>query len=1858
MKNLTYKSAYYTKNLSCPGGSRLPAHSPGMLHKDGQGNGQSGLDATGRRFCSKRKVRKYTRQLMVFVHACLMSVSVLSGQTKPLGVSEELDVFLIIGGANAAGRAPFIQADVASQEGVYILNSNRDESQNHDEQFKTASLKSVKITIDNTEHSKYAGYNRYSWVMEGGNVDKNAQANQGYNLAQSMGKVLHELTGNKIGLVVNARAGTFLDDWLSTSTTTFDDTVYPINLYGHTISRVSTMLNKYTKARLKGVIWLGGEQEQLSLLRFAASQKKKLGRLFKNKTEDEQKAILGGFTQQYKTKFMNYLVSELRKSFYTNHPGQVDSNLPFFVVEQGQWETTITRKDYGSPSSGDWADLFKNDSDNFIDLERSFRNMNPVLRSLDNKAENVHVISSAGELTFNDFCKGGTYSNDFRCLSDPYSAQPLADGVHYDRKSLELLGKRVAERYMEVDNDFLDKSSLLAHYPLNIYLHNNYKEHIYRVNNSRGKFKITGDEFLELRHWDVSGNNQHGTYVGVNKSVGTDRYIQATPPFFSIYDRKKVKHVLKKEENAVTKIEKFKPFKIMPRGDSDYNTYDGDSDYKVKEGKMNPDFNLKQGWLSYKKWSADAVQTVLKPEKTNTYFAIPELYREASATQSAFSVSWWMDISPQSSTPRRAITTRYFGIDKKGASIILNYKDENNHKHHLTFDFSDLWTTTDKQWYFFTLTNNNGEVTLYAKNFDDLANGSSGNPHDRTVKKVPRTEKDTFKASDDSYFSSNAIMSASFTGRIWNVRFFNKALSQSQAARLFAIDMPIIDYKINLDRKSHYDPLNYVNTNRQVYYQEGSEHKGERFFGNYNEMEGYTVSFWVDIEKDYDTRSKAVPFDENTVGESYFRIENQTQVLAGMERRNDVLGINRYYQDSYGEIFPWYLWLYEPATFNKANGKGKYHVVMSYYPNLVRIYMYHPNKDQFVRRLQYSGAQDLSKAKTWTVNKDLKKFSVYNWTLDSLEVNALHYFDKQDMYEEEKDLYDYDQRTTLDQAYEPGFAIVGDFGCTRGGCANAGEDCPIGDLPNTADPVDLANLNRKANPQAVSNLVRSWDPDFILTVGDNNYSDDVGFHCNEGFEENVGKYYSDYISPLSEEISDRRNFNKINRFFPVPGNHDYVVPDAPDSKTKSLDQYLSFFNLCDSDPLSIKNKTGGCSGETRGRYYSFRKGNVRFFMLNTDAQEPDGVEYSKKYDPDQSAVSEFLYPRNRYHQAWWLREELKKSEQDPDEKFQIVLMHVPPYSVNYDDGNSKSSAYKGVWDKISDKDRTLRKNLQKWKFKDWGVDAIVAGGDHNFQHIDMNGIPLLINGLGGHPAFRSLRSKKLKMDGKDVSKSKAEYKYGYAGNFGAIKGITQAGKVYLKFYRIDKSVKYTVEVSPNVGETPVKSFAVIADYGCTGGSKQYNTGLNNEYTLNTGDIKVSKMVESWSPDYIVTAGDDNYQFSSDCKNTMSAFYSNTYYNTKITGKEFFPIHGNHDYQCADGTFSKDCLNPWLNRFKTANYTIGNSNAAYNNNSNGRYYTFKQGNIRFFSMSTMYDQKNSTVLEPDGLEYKNGYDPKTATADEKARYQQAYWLQQAIAGSVADGDKYQVVLLHQSPLSKIDGPDLAVKEMLQKWPLSSWGVDLVLTADDHMYERWVYDGLDYVVMGTSGHPSLKKPTPVYTVPDGSKFVKGIYMRYGALRVSEFGNYLKVDYQYLSFENGKTAISSTYEKEGNYSFLVEAKDPHANNSPSPRMDNDLVGALGANEDMLTIYPNSTSGPVNIRLNQEEPVNGTIEVVGLDGTVLYSDKVKLSSGNHVLQVDLASLAKARTGIYILRVTTGTQQISKKIIYTGGSPEEDEEQ
>jgi len=154
----------------------------------------------------------------------------------------------------------------------------------------------------------------------------------------------------------------------------------------------------------------------------------------------------------------------------------------------------------------------------------------------------------------------------------------------------------------------------------------------------------------------------------------------------------------------------------------------------------------------------------------------------------------------------------------------------------------------------------------------------------------------------------------------------------------------------------------------------------------------------------------------------------------------------------------------------------------------------------------------------------------------------------------------------------------------------------------------IGDYGAGGQPEAnVAGLVAGWQPELIITTGDNNYPSGSA----DTIDANIGQFYHAYIYPYLGGYGAGAD---QNRFFPSLGNHDWVAANAQ--------PYLDYFTLPGNE-----------------RYYDFTWGPVHFFALDSDPSEPDGVGSSSP-------------------QAVWLQNALAGSTRP----WQIVYFHTAPYS--------------------------------------------------------------------------------------------------------------------------------------------------------------------------------------------------------------------------------------------------------------------------------------------------------------------------------------------------------------------------------------------------------------------------------------------------------------------------------------------------------------------------------------------------------------------------------------------------------------------
>jgi len=431
------------------------------------------------------------------------------------------------------------------------------------------------------------------------------------------------------------------------------------------------------------------------------------------------------------------------------------------------------------------------------------------------------------------------------------------------------------------------------------------------------------------------------------------------------------------------------------------------------------------------------------------------------------------------------------------------------------------------------------------------------------------------------------------------------------------------------------------------------------------------------------------------------------------------------------------------------------------------------------------------------------------------------------------------------------------------------------------------------------------------------------------------------------------------------------------------------------------------------------------------------------------------------------------------------------------------------------------------------------------------------------------------------------------------------------------------------------TFVHVADYGC--GFKGTLTGT--PYAKGVADL-----VKSWNPPVVVSSGDDNYgdptvghagwgeRCGYNIDDNVGQFYADfirPYNNTIMTGggtvsytsqidagvtdDRFYPTPGNHDYASGIDKWKTYFGNPWAS---------------------GQYwYSFVQDGIRYFMINSNTEETNITNF--------------TSTST------QAQWLKTQLQTSHNNpAEKFQVVVMHHAPYTSVPKTDNHNQTL--RWPFKDWGVDLVLSGDDHLYERnvpnsGVNNGLTFVTNGMGGHPSAKHVTSAtqtavtgFTIlkhyeacPDSYAGADGdgctpLASRYGALKIVK-----EKDYLYGMFRNADRELIDTFKV---------GRNPYVGSSFTD--DAPTLLKINSAGDNISVYPNPTTGELTLRLQEPMEYNATIRVFDLAGKQVYTQSLILNKGTQ--EIALGNLKKKgiSEGVYLLQIVSSKHNSTVKVV------------
>lgn len=241
----------------------------------------------------------------------------------------------------------------------------------------------------------------------------------------------------------------------------------------------------------------------------------------------------------------------------------------------------------------------------------------------------------------------------------------------------------------------------------------------------------------------------------------------------------------------------------------------------------------------------------------------------------------------------------------------------------------------------------------------------------------------------------------------------------------------------------------------------------------------------------------------------------------------------------------------------------------------------------------------------------------------------------------------------------------------------------LGVLQEGGEPTEFAFLadygNASTGEAAVSRMIKNWDPDFIVTGGNNNFGPpSVG---NPAWEENVGFFFGEFIQARANGKYPYQT-SEMQRFFPAVGNED---TDNGSGVGGPLNGYIDYF-VSGGAGGTPRLPLGNGKHETLQSYYRFQQGPIEFFMLDSDHAIAST-----------SSLAE---------QRAWLADSLANSTAS----WKVVVMHHPPYCSDSISGGNPEM----VWN--------------EWR----AADLLLSGHSNVYERLDLGDPTLLVCGLGGH----------------------------------------------------------------------------------------------------------------------------------------------------------------------------------------------------------------------------------------------------------------------------------------------------------------------------------------------------------------------------------------------------------------------------------------------------------------------------------------------------------------------------------------------
>ncbi len=224
----------------------------------------------------------------------------------------------------------------------------------------------------------------------------------------------------------------------------------------------------------------------------------------------------------------------------------------------------------------------------------------------------------------------------------------------------------------------------------------------------------------------------------------------------------------------------------------------------------------------------------------------------------------------------------------------------------------------------------------------------------------------------------------------------------------------------------------------------------------------------------------------------------------------------------------------------------------------------------------------------------------------------------------------------------------------------------------------LEGLRQLQLAEALEHAVDARDVRLVLTTGDNVY---LGHQDTAGTGNEDDDWYSSFYEPYRYVI------NRVP-FFPTVGNHDAGDSESSDDRDQLAD------NLFLDHRFAPGVETGSASLGP-GLFYRFQVGaNLEFVCIDTSIAT--GMDYEHYFD-------------DPAHSRW-----VEETLRGDGARWRIPFSHHPPFCAGPEHMNTT-----GMVERLVP------------LFREAGVQLVLSGHEHNFQHAVVDGIHYVVSGAAG-----------------------------------------------------------------------------------------------------------------------------------------------------------------------------------------------------------------------------------------------------------------------------------------------------------------------------------------------------------------------------------------------------------------------------------------------------------------------------------------------------------------------------------------------